>query len=142
MNDERELRAQRLRTAAKRKHEAARERAQRGLDEVIAAHRPVTFRAVARAGNVSIDFLYREPGLRACIEELRALKRQAEPDATPSRSTVVHALTQQLRGLRAENQDLRRRLEAAHGEIVRLKRTGGARRSGTDEEVENSARHG
>lgn len=100
-------------------------RAQHGLDEVVASHQPVTFRAVARAGNVSIDFLYREAGLRARIEELRAAEGPAAPEATRSRSTVVHALTQQLRELRAENQDLRRRLESAHGEIVLLKRTGG-----------------
>lgn len=49
--------------------------------------------AVARAGNVSIDFLYREPQLRARIEELRAATRVVEPETTPSRSTVVHALT-------------------------------------------------
>jgi tRNA(Arg) A34 adenosine deaminase TadA len=109
------------------------------LEEVVASHQPVTFRAVARAGNVSIDFLYREAGLRARIEELRAAGRSAEPVEAPSRSTVVHSLTQQLRELRAENQDLRRRLEAAHGEIVVLKRTGG-RRGSIDREEDEHAR--
>lgn len=88
------------------------------------------------------DFLYREPELRARIQELRAAERPVEPEATPSRSTVVHALTQQLRGLRAENEDLRRRLEAAHGEIVRLKRMGGGRRASTGEEGGGLARLG
>lgn len=142
MSEEKELRAQRLRAAARRKHEAARQRAQNGLDEVIAAHQPVTFRAVARAGNVSLDFLYRDAGLRARIEALRAVERKPEPEASPSRSTVVHALTRQLRELRAENQDLRRRLEAAHGEIVGLKRTVGGRTASAVDGEDEIARRG
>ena len=133
MNNDREARIERLGVAAKQKQNAARERAQRGLDRLVEAHEPVTFRAVARAGLVSIDFLYREPELRARIAALRAAERAPEPEATPSRSTVVHALTQQLRELRTENADLRRRLEAAHGEIVRLKRTTGARAASPEE---------
>lgn len=82
--------------------------------------------------DVSLDFLYRQPELRARIEELRKAERQPEPTATPSRSTVVHALTQQLREVRAENGDLRRRLEVAHGEIVRRKRPGGGRNPSVD----------
>ena len=44
MTDERELRAERLRAVAMRKHEAACERAQGGLDELVSTHQPVTFR--------------------------------------------------------------------------------------------------
>ncbi len=135
MTDDRDARVERLRTAAKKKQDAARERAQRGLEALLQAHEPVTFRAVARAGPVSIDFLYREPELRARIEDLRAAEHATEPDATPPRSTVVHALTQHLRALRTENADLRRRLEAAHGEIVRLKRTTGGRAATAGEEA-------
>lgn len=134
MNNDREARIERLRAAAKQKQNAARERAQQGLERLLEAHEPVTFRAVARTGQVSIDFLYREPELRARIAALRATKHAPEPEATPSRSTVVHALTQQLRELRTENADLRRRLEAAHGEIVRLKRTTGGRAGNAGEE--------
>lgn len=134
MTTDREARIERLRTAARQKQEAAHERAQRGLEQLLQAHQPVTFRAVARAGQVSIDFLYREPELRARIEALRAEEHAAHPEAPSSRSTVVHALTLQLRELRTENADLRRRLEAAHGEIVRLKRGAGARVATTDED--------
>ena len=127
MTNDHDARVERLRTAARQKHQAARERAEHGLEQLVQRHEPVTFRAVARAGQVSIDFLYREPELRTRIQGLRATAIPDEAEATPTRSTVVHALTQQRRGLRAENADLRRRLEAAHGEIVRLKRAVGGR---------------
>ena len=130
MTNDRDGRVERLRAAAKQKHQAARERAEHGLEQLVQRHEPVTFRAVARAGQVSIDFLYREPELRTRIQALRATAIPAEAEVAPPRSTVVHALTRQLRGLRAENADLRRRLEAAHGEIVRLKRAAGGRAGG------------
>ena len=54
-----------LRQAAAATREAAAARAETGIRKLTKAGQPVTFRAVAAAGGVSVDFLYRHPGLRA-----------------------------------------------------------------------------
>ena len=53
-----------LRRAAAAKRDAAVARAEAGIRKLTKAGEPVTFRAVAAAGGVSVDFLYRHPGLR------------------------------------------------------------------------------
>ena len=60
-----------LRQAAAAKREAAVARAETGIRKLTKTGQPVTFRAVAAAGGVSVDFLYRHPELRARIERLR-----------------------------------------------------------------------
>ncbi len=123
-----------LRAAAQRKRQAATERAQTALDALIAAGEPVTFRGLAKRAGVSIDFLYRSP-LRARVEQLRAQQQRtppahAQPDPElnepPSQSNVVRALTAQITELkqrhRAETEQLRAALAAAHGENLELRR--------------------
>jgi hypothetical protein len=56
-----------LRQAAAAKREAAAARAEAGIRKLAKTGQPVTFRAVAAAGGVSVDFLYRHPELRARI---------------------------------------------------------------------------
>ena len=60
-----------LRAAARRKHQAAVARATTALDLLERDGKPVTFRGLAKAAGVSVDFLYRSP-LRAQIEQLQA----------------------------------------------------------------------
>ena len=60
-----------LRQAAAAKREAATARAETGIRKLTKTGQPVTFRAVAAASGVSVDFLYRHPELRARIERLR-----------------------------------------------------------------------
>ena len=123
-----------LRAAVQRKRQAATERAQTALDALIAAGEPVTFRGLAKRAGVSIDFLYRSP-LRARVEQLRAQQQprppaHARPDPElnepPSQSNVVRALTAQITELkqrhRAETEQLRTALAAAHGENLELRR--------------------
>jgi hypothetical protein len=121
-----------LRAAAQRKHQAATERAQTALDALINAGEPMTFRGLAKSAGVSIDFLYRSP-LRARVEQVRAEQQhtppaQAQPDPIepPSQSNVVRALTAQITELkqrhRAETEQLRAVLAAAHGENLELRR--------------------
>jgi hypothetical protein len=123
-----------LRAAAQRKHQAATERAQTALDALITAGEPITFRGLAKTAGVSIDFLYRSP-LRARVEQMRAdqqrvppARSQPEParDEPPSKSNVVRALTAQITELkqrhRAETEQLRAALAAAHGENLELRR--------------------
>ena len=128
-----------LRKAAHAKQAAATERAERGLRELIKAGQPITFQAVAAAGRVSKDFLYRTPELRSRITQLRNqqdLETPHPPAATregetqhQSTSSIVRTLTTKLTAERAQHRselnELRNALAAAHGEILTLKRQQG-----------------
>jgi len=118
-----------LRAAAERKRVEATERAEAALADLVRNRQPITFRGLAKAAGVSVDFLYRSP-LRARIEELRATRR---PTATPviapeaaDESQVVRSLAAQLRELKRRHRDelteLRRALAVAQGENLELRR--------------------
>jgi len=118
-----------LRAAAQRKRQAATQRAETTLDALIRAGDPITFRGLAKAAGVSVDFLYRSP-LRTRVEQLRADQQRSppdpEPEQQPSQSNVVRALTAQLTELkqrhRAEITRLQAALAAAQGENLQLRR--------------------
>jgi len=128
MSLNREQRIEMLRQAARARHQAATRRAEEGLRQLTRKGEPVTFRSVARAGNVSLDFLYREDQLRARIQRLRdqqnhRQRSHTQPDrATADGGNVVTTLTIKLRHARQENQELRRQLAVAHGELLALRR--------------------
>jgi len=120
-----------LRQAAAAKRQAAVARAETGIHALIKTGQPITFRAVAGAGNVSVDFLYRHPELRARIEQLRrqqpAPAGQARPDDSRDHpaSAVVATLTARLTELRRELAETKAQLAAAHGELLNLRRCPG-----------------
>lgn len=120
-----------LRAAAARKHAAAVARAENGLQEMLRTGAPITFRGVTRAAGVSLEFLYNNPDLRSRVESLRGQQqtlRQAPPAAPdPGQpSSVIRSLTAQLAEIKCRHRDevsqLRRALEAAHGENLQLRR--------------------
>jgi Family of unknown function (DUF6262) len=128
-----------LRAAAQRKRQAATLRAETALDELIASGEPITFRGLAKAGGVSIDFLYRSP-LRARVEQHRAQQQRtppvlAEPEVEqpPSQSNVLRTLAAQLAELKRQHRAEIARLEAAlataQGENLELRRRLGRQRS-------------
>jgi hypothetical protein len=124
-----ERRAEVLRQAAQTKHAAATKRAEVALRKLIKAGAPINFRAVATAGGVSVDFLYRHPELRQRIEHLRARQSSAPAPAAAApqptsdeRGIVVVALTARLREARGEVAELKAQLAAAHGELLALRR--------------------
>jgi hypothetical protein len=137
-----ERKAEALRAAARSRHADALARADKGLRQIIKIGGEVNFRAVARAGSVSLNFLYEQRDLRTRIEHLRAQQRSTpasrqrpgQPDPSAS-SNVVRALAAQLKEERAHHlqqvRDLEERLAAAHAEILRLTRAL-ASRPGTD----------
>jgi hypothetical protein len=121
-----------LRAAARRKHQAAVARATTALDLLERDGKPVTFRGLAKAAGVSVDFLYRSP-LRAQNEQLRSARDSAPPAPRsveaceiPTQSNVVRALTAQIADLkqrhRAETEQLQAAVAAAHGENLELRR--------------------
>ncbi|MDT5326214.1 MAG: hypothetical protein QOF25_3366 [Mycobacterium sp.] len=126
-----------LRQAAARKSAAAQTRAEQGLRELIRRNETITFRGLAQTAGVSLDFLYRTTEIRRRVEQLRAQQQNTSPppatttrDDTPS--SVVRTLTAQLAALKQQHRDevhqLRQALEAAHGEILELRRRHGHRR--------------
>jgi Family of unknown function (DUF6262) len=97
-----------LRQAAAAKRDAAVARAETGIRTLTKTGQPITFRAVAAAGGVSVDFLYRHPELRARIERLRGRKPAPARNASPGEpgnhaaTSVVATLTARLTELRRE----------------------------------------
>ena len=124
-----------LRQAAAAKREAAVARAETGIRKLTKTGQPVTFRAVAAASGVSVDFLYRHPELRARIERLRghqpapAGRAPASEPGNPGASSVVATLTARLAELRRELAETKAQLAAAHGELLALRRHPQKRRS-------------
>jgi hypothetical protein len=132
--ERREQRVALLRAAAARKSAAASQRADAGIRRLLRAGEPISFRAVARAGGVSIDFLYRNQELRQRIEQLRGqrahARRAATPEAAPGEPSVVAVLRARLeerrhkeQELRARIRDLEQQLAVAHGELLTLRRS-------------------
>ena len=111
-----------LNTARKR-HQAARSRAEKAIRELAGRGEPVNYRAVARHGSVSVDFLYSDTELRAQIARLRSRGRAVPAAVVPdTHSTIVLTLTAQLRGARAEIAQLKNALAASQGENLVLRR--------------------
>ena len=125
-------RADALRRAAQAKRQAATARAETAIRKLVKNQQEISFRAVARTGGVSLDFLYANDDLRGRIEALRARQAAkapaapAEPSSSHADAGVVDALTARLREERAARlaavRDLEDKLAAAHGELLRLRR--------------------
>lgn len=120
-----------LRKATAARTAAATARAENALVAMIKAGEPVTFRGLAARAGVSLDFLYRNDGIRQRVEHHRTARpERKEPAAGPApgeqASSVVRTLTAQLADLRRrhreETAELREALEQAHGENLLLRR--------------------
>jgi hypothetical protein len=118
-----------LRKAAAARTAAAAARAENALVTMIKEGEPVTFRGLAAKSGVSLDFLYRNDGIRQRVEHHRSA-RPARKEPSEARkdqpSSVVRTLTAQLEDLkrrhREETAALRQALEQAHGENLALRR--------------------
>lgn len=127
-----------LRKATAARTAAAASRAENTLVAMISEGEQVTFRGLAARAGVSLDFLYRNAGIRSRIEHHRTTRpARTERAAAPGgehASSVVRTLTAQLAGLkrrhREETAELRRALEQAHGENLLLRRRLGQGESG------------
>lgn len=109
---------------------AATARAEAALDHMLRTGQPVTFRGLAAAAPVSLDFLYRNPAIRQRIEQQRGQQqtrpaqcRAASPDQP---GNVIAALTGQLTDLKRRHREqiaeLQHALQTAHGENLMLRR--------------------
>jgi hypothetical protein len=103
----------------------------RWLQTMLRRGDPITFRGLAQTAGVSLDFLYRTPGIRSRVEQLRARQQATAPASPPAsgadqRGSVIRTLTTQLAELKRRHRDeisaLKQALEAAHGENLELRR--------------------
>jgi hypothetical protein len=120
-----------LQKAAAARTAAATARAEAALDRMLRAGQPVTFRGLAAAAAVSLDFLYRSPAIRPRVEQLRTRQARTAPDRSPGTrpdlpGNVVAALTGELAELKRRHREqvaeLQHALQAAHGENLLLRR--------------------
>ena len=134
-----------LRKATAARTAAATARAENALTAMIREGEPVTFRGLAARAGVSLDFLYRNDGIRQRVEHYRSARpKRDEPAAGQERkdhpSSIVRTLTAQLADLkrrhREETAALREALEQAHGEnlILRRRLSAGGRETGRGKE--------
>lgn len=117
--------SQHLIAAAKRRHEATRDKATQALRDLDRQGGAVTFRIVAQKADVSRSWLYTQDDICSEIRRLRDL--QHGKDCTPlpaaQRSTEASLLnrleiaTTRVQELTTENQRLRRQLEHALGRL-------------------------
>jgi hypothetical protein len=123
-------RADALRRAAPAKHQAATSRADAAIRKLVKNQQEISFRAVARTGGISLDFLYASTDLRSRIESLRARQVCEAPDpgdtAGRREASIVDSLTARLRQERtarlAAVRELEDKLAASHGELLRIRR--------------------
>ncbi len=109
--------------AAQRRHAEAHQRAQETIRTAHATGQRVSVSALAAQAGVSRAFLYAHPDLADAARHIASsappapvLTRLERPTEASLR-TKLEALTQRNKELRHENNDLRRRLEIAHGQL-------------------------
>jgi hypothetical protein len=120
-----------LAEAATRRAHDARRRAQAAIRRLDQEGRPISFVAVAAAAAVSRSLLYRDPDLRAAIQQLRTADSThtrlpaAQQATNPSLKRRIETLLDDARTLRADNHRLRTQIAALLGE----QRAGASRHS-------------
>ncbi|HEX2700193.1 MAG TPA: DUF6262 family protein [Acidimicrobiales bacterium] len=112
-----------LASAARRRSDETRRRAEQALWGMDRAGGPISFTAVAAAASVSRSWLYRDSDLRTEIHRLRAAgpaamasRPAAERSSTASQHRRIATLLDANRTLRTENQQLRGEVAALLGE--------------------------
>ncbi len=115
--------------AAARRRERAERALREALDTARAAGTPVTIAGLAASAGVSTDFIYRHREFRPQAEALRRVRWSARVggDATDAPGgSLVRRLSRELSEVRRKHYreiaELRRALEAAHGELLALRR--------------------
>jgi Family of unknown function (DUF6262) len=118
-----------LKEAARRKSQEKVKAAEAAIRKLVKRGDQVSFLAVQREAGVSQNFLYKNPELRARIEHQRRTQPPAPrrvPDQVERDSNVPLVLTAEITRLKKQHRqevgELRKALEAAHGENLSLRR--------------------
>jgi exonuclease VII small subunit len=106
-----------LKAAAQRRAQATQQRAEQALKTLIKKGEPINFKTVAKAGSVSVAWLYRQPDIRAQIEHYRANRTASRPPKrTNGKDAVIAHLKQRLNALEQEKRALEQAVEQLYGE--------------------------
>ena len=116
-----------LRGAAERKRRHAEARARDAIKTARKSGHPSTFRGIAEAAGVSPSFLYSHPEFRDQILRMRSANTPTRSRAPKTRNeATITALLESARREKKQllelNEQLTRRLAAAHGELLELRR--------------------
>ncbi len=117
--------AARLAAHARTRHEQTLQRAQAALSAMASNSTPVTIARLAAEAGVSRAWIYTQPGLRDQIERMQHGHASGRPSARQAGSRAsqeslrrrLELAHQKISQLRAENQQLRHDLAAAHGQL-------------------------
>jgi hypothetical protein len=115
-----------LRQNALKRHQAVITRTDEALKQMVREGQRVDFSTVAKAAGVSVAWLYREKAFKQRIESLRAgfSTQSSSPlmvKATDaSKEAILTTLRQRIKNLEIENQELKRQLEVAYGQLYKV----------------------
>jgi len=118
-------RTARLAEHARARHDQALQRARAALTAMAGNDEPVTVSRLAAQAAVSRSWIYTQPGLLGQLEQIRKTTARNGPPGRGHRSRAsdnslrlrLELAHQKITQLRAENQQLRRDLAAAHGQL-------------------------
>ena len=112
-----------LRTTAQKRADATRSRVEETLQLLLREQRPINFKSVAETAQVSTAWLYQHDDIKQRIAHLRGqqspkpktwISPQTRASDT-SKDHVIRTLTERLKRVEAENEELRKALKVAWG---------------------------
>lgn len=109
--------------AAKKKKEAAIERAEKAIRQLIKENQPINFHSVSKAANVSVPWLYKEIEIKKRIQQLREQQKlkikldEGRKPSTASRDAIIVALRNKIKQKNKEIDELKEQLKVAYGQI-------------------------
>jgi Family of unknown function (DUF6262) len=112
-----------LRATAQKRADAARNRVEEALQLLLREQRPINFKSVAETAQVSTAWLYQHDDIKQRIAHLRGQQSPKPKTWMPpqtrasdtSKDHVIRTLTERLKRVEAENEELRRALKVAWG---------------------------
>lgn len=116
-----------LRQNAQKKRQQAIERTEQAIKQLVKEGRNVNFKTVSEAGQVSTAWLYREPDIKARIEQLREQVQGKKQKTAPqkasdaSKDSIIAALKRRIKDLEQQNKDLNRQNEVFAGQVIRVR---------------------
>src|SRR5579875_2716422 len=103
-----------LQRAAQQKAERTKQRAEETIARFIRERRPITFKGVAQAAQISTAWLYANEDIKERIIHLRS---QQAPNASKER--MIAALQKRVEEQAAEIRELKRQLEVVYGQLTK-----------------------
>ncbi len=108
-----------LREAAHARHDATLHRAEATLRTLVRHGAPITLHGLAEMTGVSRSWLYRQPQLRAQLEQLRQQRSSRAPTVPSAERATSDSLRQQMHAYREEIARLSKENQALHEQLAR-----------------------